>query len=121
MLCYKSQGNYAVCNELSSGTVGWVVARGTVGFVSFVVRTRKVFFFPLSSFSKFLSPVSFFRVRLSVRLSVRVRLGLALGLWLGLGFKPSSPIVRELVVSLTRLSFPLVRFGHNHFRLGGYK
>ena len=32
---------------------------------------------------------------------------LGLGLWLGLGFKPSSP---ELVLSLTRLSFPLVRF-----------
>ena len=31
-------------------------------------------------------------------------------LWLGLGFDPSSPIVREL----TRLSFPLVRFRHNH-------
>ena len=38
-------------------------------------------------------------------------LGLALGL--GLGFEPSSPIVRELVLSLTRLSFPLVRFRHN--------
>ena len=38
-------------------------------------------------------------------------LGLALGL--GLGFKPSSPIVRELVLSLTRLSFPLVRFTHS--------
>ena len=41
-------------------------------------------------------------------------LGLALGLGLRLGFKPSSPIVRELVLSLTRLSFPLVRFRHNH-------
>ena len=48
-------------------------------------------------FSKFLSLVSF--------------LGLALGL--SLGFEPSSPIVRELVLSLTRLSFPLVRFRHN--------
>ena len=43
-------------------------------------------------------------------------LGLALGLGLGLGlsFDSSSPIVRELVLSLTRLSFPLVRFRHNH-------
>ena len=38
-------------------------------------------------------------------------LGLALGL--GLGFDPSTPIVRELVLSLTRLFFPLVRFGRN--------
>ena len=42
-------------------------------------------------------------------------LGLRLALWLGLGlgFEPSSPIVRELVLSLTLLSFPLVRFRHN--------
>ena len=42
-------------------------------------------------------------------------LGLALGLGLGLrlGFEQSSPIVRELVLSLTRLSFPLVQFRHN--------
>ena len=54
-----------------SGTVGWVVAHGTVGFRSFVVRIRKVlfFFFP---FSKFLSLVSLFRVGLSVRLSIRL-------------------------------------------------
>ena len=32
-------------------------------------------------------------------------------MWLGLGFKPSSPIIRELVLGLTRLPFPLVRFG----------
>ena len=38
---------------------------------------------------------------------------LGLGSWLVLSFKPSSPIVRELVLSLTRLSFPLVRFRHN--------
>ena len=50
VLCYKSQGNYVVCNELSSGTVGWVVARGTVGFESFVVRIQKVLFFFSSSF-----------------------------------------------------------------------
>ena len=36
-------------------------------------------------------------------------LGLALGLGLGLVFDPSSPIARELVLSLTRLSFPLVQ------------
>ena len=43
-------------------------------------------------------------------------LGLGLGLalaGLGSGFEPSSPIVLELVLSLTRLSFPLVRFRHN--------
>ena len=42
-------------------------------------------------------------------------LGLALGLGLELefGFEPSSPIVCEIVLSLTRLSFPLVRFRHN--------
>ena len=39
-------------------------------------------------------------------------LGLGLGLGLRLGFEPSSPIVRELVLSLIRLSFPLVRFRH---------
>ena len=51
-------------------TVGWVVARGTVDFGSFVVRIRKVLnFFP---FSKFLSLVSFFRVRLRVSVSVSV-------------------------------------------------
>ena len=43
-------------------------------------------------------------------------LGLALRLELGLelGFDPSSLIVRELVLSLKQLSFPLVRFRHNH-------
>ena len=35
-------------------------------------------------------------------------LGLGLGLGLRLGFEPSSPIVCELVLSLTQLSFPLV-------------
>ena len=57
---------------------------------------RFSFFFP-----KFLSLVSFFRVRLGVRVR------------LGLGFELSSPIVCELVLSLTRLSFPLARFRHN--------
>ena len=73
MLCNKRQGNYVVCNELPSGLVDWVVARGEVGFGSFGVRTRKV----LSCFfqvSKFLSLVSFFWVRLSIRLNVRVRI-----------------------------------------------
>ena len=37
-------------------------------------------------------------------------LGLGLGLWLGLGFKPPSPIPRELILSLTQLSFLLVQF-----------
>ena len=53
VLCYKRQGNYEVCNELSSGTVGWIVARGAVRFGCFVVRIRKVIFF--FSFFKFLS------------------------------------------------------------------
>ena len=72
MLSYKTQGNYAVCNELPSGTVGWVVARGTVGFWSqFVSNRRKVLFsFP---FSEFLSLVSFLGVRFSVRLGARLR------------------------------------------------
>ena len=66
VLCSKRQGNYVVCSELQSGTVGWVVARGTVGF-----RIRKVLlFFP---FSKFLSLVSFFSVRLKVRLRIVLR------------------------------------------------
>ena len=64
VLCSKRQGNYVVCSELQSGTVGWVVARGTVGF-----RIRKVLlFFP---FSKFLSLVSFFSVRLRIVLRFR--------------------------------------------------
>ena len=42
-------------------------------------------------------------------------LGLALGLGLGLGFDPSTPIVRELVLSLTQLFFPLVRFGPTRY------
>ena len=53
-----------VCNELPSGTVGWVVAHGMVGFGSFVVQIRKVLFF--LPFSKFL-------FRLSVRLRFRLR------------------------------------------------
>ena len=70
MLCYKRQGNYGVCNELPFSTVGWLVARGAVGYGSFVVRIRKVLFF---SFSKFLSLVSF----------LELGLVLDLGLWLG--------------------------------------
>ena len=34
---------------------------------------------------------------LGLGLVLGLLLGLGLGLWLGLGFKPSSPIVRELV------------------------
>ena len=72
--------------NLPFSTVGWVIACGTV---SLGVRILKVvsFFFP---FSKFLSLVSLFRVRLSVILRLR------LGLGLRLGFEPSSPIVCEL-------------------------
>ena len=35
-----------VCKELSSGTVGWIFARGTVSLGSFVVPIRKVFISP---------------------------------------------------------------------------
>ena len=59
--------------------------------------------FESGRFSLFFSLVSFFRVRLSVRARFRVRV------------KVTSPIIRELVLSLTRLSFPLVRLGHNPF------
>ena len=85
MLCYKTQGNSVVCNELPSDTVGWVVACGTVGFGSFVVQIRKVLFF--SPFPKFLF--------LGLGLVLGSVLGLG-GLWLGLDFKQSSPMVREL-------------------------
>ena len=67
MLCYKRQGNYVVCNELPSNTVGWVIVRGTVSFG--IWKVLSLFFF-----SKFLSLVSFFRVRLSVRVRFRVRI-----------------------------------------------
>ena len=56
-------------------------------------------------------PFLFLGLGLVLVLGLGLVLGLALGL--GLGFKPSSPIVRELVLSLTRLSFPLVRFTHS--------
>ena len=42
---YKRQGNYALCKELSSGTVGWVVACDTVSLGSFVVQIQKVLCF----------------------------------------------------------------------------
>ena len=101
MLCYKSKANYAVCKEFPSGTVGWFVARGTVGFGEFWSPNPDFLsFFP--PFSQFLSLVSFFRVRLSVRLNVRLRVRVRIVV-------PSSRIVRELVLSLTRPSFPLVR------------
>ena len=101
-MCYKRQGNYVVCNEPPSGTVGWIVARGAAGFRLFCSSNPEgsLSFF---LFSKFLSSVSLFRVRVRVVIRIRVRFK----------FKPSSPIVRELVLSLTRLSFPLVRFRHN--------
>ena len=85
MLCYKRQGNYAVSNELPSGAVGWVVARGTVCFGNFEVRIQKFpsFFFPFP-FCKFLSLVSF----LGLGLVLDLVLVLVLGLSLGLGFKP---------------------------------
>ena len=49
-------------------------------------------------FSKILYSVSFFRVRLSVRLRFRVSVRVR---------KPFSPIVRELLLSLARLSVPV--------------
>ena len=64
-----------ICNELPFSTVGWVIARGTVSFGVRILKVFSLFFFP---FSKFLSLVSFLRVRFSVRLrfrvSVRVRI-----------------------------------------------
>ena len=54
-------------------TVGWVIEPETVcfGVWEFESGRFSFFFFP---FSKFLSLVSFFRVRLSVRVRFRVRL-----------------------------------------------
>ena len=63
-------------------------------------------------FSKFLSLVSFFRVRLSVRL--RFRVSVRVRIRVKVRFCLSPPIVHELVLSLSWLSFPLVRFRHNH-------
>ena len=81
MLCYKTQRNHVVCNELSSGTVGWVVARGTVGFREFCSSNPEgslfFFFFFYVSFLGFF----FFRVRLSVRLSVRIRVRVRIVVW----------------------------------------
>ena len=97
----KRQGNYVVCNESPSGTVGWIVARGAAGFRLFCSSNPEgsLSFF---LFSKFLSSVSLFRVRVRVRVVVRIRVRFK--------FKPSSPIVHELVLNVTWLSFPLVRF-----------
>ena len=92
-----------ICNELPSSTVGWVIARGTVSFGVWEFESGRFSF--SFFFSKFLSLVSHFRVRLSVMIGFRVGLRL--------GFEPSSPIVHELVLSLAQLSFPLVRFKHN--------
>ena len=59
MFCYKTQGNYVVCNELKSGTVGWIGRTRNGGVLgSFVVRIRKVK--KKIPFSKFLPLVSFF-------------------------------------------------------------
>ena len=95
-----------ICNELPSSTVGWVIARGTVSFGVWEFESGRFSF--SFFFSKFLSLVSHFRVRLSVRIGFRVRVRVKVR-----SFEPSSPIVRELVLSLTQLSFPLVRFKHN--------
>ena len=59
---------------MPGSTVGWVIISDTVSFTFLEFESGRFFFFP---FSKFLSLVSFFRVRLSVRLrfrdSVRIR------------------------------------------------
>ena len=68
VMYYKMQGNHVFCNELSSGTVDWAVARKA----GFEVRVPKVLLnFFLSFFPFFFSG-----------------LGFGLGLWLGLGFEP---------------------------------
>ena len=82
-------------------------------FKSFGVRIRKVLSL-FSPFSKFLSSVSFYRVRLSVRLRFRVSVRVRIRVKVKVRFCLSPPIVRELVLSLSWLSFPLVRFRHNH-------
>ena len=84
MLCYKRQGNYVVCNELPSGTVGWVtVVRGTVSLGVWEFESVRFSFF--SPFSNFLSLVFF----LALGLVLVLGLGLELGLGLGLGFETS--------------------------------
>ena len=75
-------------------------SRGAVVLGNFVVRILKVLLF------------FFFQVSFLV-LGLVLGLGLGLGLWLRIGFKLSWPIVRELVLRLTRLSYPSVRFRHN--------
>ena len=68
MLCYKRQGNYAVCNELPFGTVGWVHTQNG-GLWEFCSPNREGSLF--SPFPKFFSLVSVFRVRLRVSVSFR--------------------------------------------------
>ena len=58
---------------MPSSTVGWIIVCGPVSFRVWEFESRRfslVLFFP---FSKFLSLVSFFRVKLSVRFRCRVR------------------------------------------------
>ena len=55
-------------DELPSGTIGWVAARGTVGFGVGTNPKGSLFYF-FFPFCKILSLVAFLRVRLSVRLS----------------------------------------------------
>ena len=60
---------------MPSGTVGWVVAHGTwIWEFGSSNPEGSLFFF---SFSKFLSLVSLFRVRLSVTVSVSVSVGVS--------------------------------------------
>ena len=68
--------------------------------IRLVLGVWKFFFLPFSKF-------------LFLGLGLVLGLGLELGLGSGLGFDTSSPIVCELVLRHTQLSFPLVRFRHS--------
>ena len=75
---YKRQGNFGVCNELPCDTVGWVIARGAMGYGYFVVRIRKVLslfflFFLLSFCPQFLFlGLGSVKVRIKVRVRIRI-------------------------------------------------
>ena len=84
LLYYKGQVKLAVCNELTRGTVGWLLAPGTVSFTSAGVRIRNVHNL---FFAKFFPFVSCLRVGLA---SV---LGLARKFFLVLDFDPSPRVL----------------------------
>ena len=66
-MCYNRQRN----TSCRTGTVGWVVAPRSGVFWLFCSSNPEVYLFFI--FSKFLTSVSFFRVRFSVRVMIRVR------------------------------------------------